>query len=181
MAFFPGLDANFRRFIGEQKVFFVATAPREGRVNVSPKGLDTLIVIDEHTLAYLDLTGSGNETAAHIEDNGRLTVMFCSFDEKPLILRVYGTGEVVHPRDPHWPEWCARFAERAGTRQVIVLHVESVQTSCGWAVPRYELIGERATLEERTRARGPDSVAEHWRRNNQTSIDGLPTRLLADD
>jgi len=180
MAFLDCLDDNLGRFIDKQHVFFVATAPGSGRVNLSPKGLDTLVRVDHHTVMYLDLTGSGNETAAHIEDNGRLTIMLCSFSQKPLILRLYGLGEVVHRRDARWQELYARFDPHPGARQIIVLHIDAVQTSCGWGVPLYDWVGERPTLTEYTRSAGEEAIQNNWRDHNQTSIDGLPTRLLSD-
>jgi len=181
MAFLDSLTDALGRFIDKQPVFFVATAPQQGRVNVSPKGLDTFRRVDHRTVMYLDLTGSGNETAAHIEDNGRLTIMFCSFSEKPLILRLYGRGEVVHHRHDRWAELYGEFDPHPGARQIIVLHIQQVQTSCGFGVPRCNFVGERSTLTEYTERAGAEGIANNWRDHNQDSIDGLPTRLLSDD
>ena len=175
--FFPRLDENIRAFIGEQKVFFTATAPEDGRINLSPKGMDTFRCIDDRTVAYLDLTGSGNETAAHLAENGRLTVMFCSFGEKPLILRLYGRGRVVRPGEGEWDSLRGHFPALPGERQIIVLEVESGQTSCGFAVPVYELKGERQMLVEWTLNKGEDGIREYRREKNRVSIDGLPTYL----
>lgn len=180
MVFLDRLNDNFSRFIDEQPVFFVATAPRQGRVNVSPKGLDTFRRFDDQTVMYLDLTGSGNETAAHIEDNGRLTIMFCSFTDKPLILRLYGRGEVVHRRHDRWQELYAQFEPHPSARQIIVLRIDQVQTSCGHGVPQCEFKSERPTLTERAHAIGEEAIRRNWRDHNQLSIDGLPTRLLSD-
>jgi hypothetical protein len=174
------LDDNLAGFIDKQRVFFVATAPRAGRVNVSPKGLDTFRRLDHQTVLYLDLTGSGNETAAHIEDNGRLTIMFCSFSENPLILRLYGRGEVIHRRDARWDGLYALFEPHPSARQMIRLRIEAVQTSCGHGVPRCEVVSERPTLTERAHALGEEAIRRNWRTKNQTSIDGLPTGLLSD-
>ena len=172
------LDATLVAFIGEQKIFFTATAPGEGRVNVSPKGIDTFRCLDHHTVAYLDLTGSGNEASAHLLENGRMTVMFCSFDAKPLILRLYGRGRVVRPRDTEWPTLLAHFDCLPGQRQIVVLTIESVQTSCGFAVPRFDFRAHRPTLVEWSEKVGPAGIEEYWREKNQTSIDGLPTALV---
>lgn len=175
--FFSELDDSIRKFIREQKIFFTATAPADGRINLSPKGMDTFRCLDERTVAYLDLTGSGNETAAHLLENGRMTIMFCSFSEKPLILRLYGRGRVVRPRDAEWDALHGHFVPAPGERQIVVLHVESGQTSCGFAVPVYELKQERPMLTEWTAKKGEDGIRNYWLEKNQTSIDGLPTRL----
>jgi hypothetical protein len=171
---------DLRAFIAAQKVFFTATAPCEGRINLSPKGLDTFRVLDERTVGYLDLTGSGNETAAHIAADGRLTLMMCSFDAKPLILRLYGRGQVVRPRDAEWKSLRPCFPALPGERQIILLRVESLQTSCGFGVPLMGASEERQTLLEWGGKKGADSIAQYQREKNQVSIDGLPTRLFAD-
>ncbi len=175
--FFSELNDTLRAFIGEQKIFFTATAHAEGRINLSPKGMDTFRCLDAQRVAYLDLTGSGNETAAHLLADGRMTIMFCSFSERPLILRIYGRGRVVRPRDAEWEELHARFDPMSGERQIVVLEVESAQTSCGFAVPVYELKEERGMLTEWTEKKGPQGIEDYWREKNQTSIDGLPTHL----
>jgi hypothetical protein len=175
--FYKQLDDNLRNFISEQKIFFTASAPETGRINLSPKGMDTFRCIDNRTVAYLDLTGSGNETAAHIIENGRLTIMFCSFNEKPLILRLYGNGRVVRPKDGEWESFYSHFRSMPGERQIIVLEIESAQTSCGFGVPVFELKKERPTLTEWTIKKGDDGIKEYWKVKNQTSIDGLPTFL----
>ncbi|HEV7860555.1 MAG TPA: pyridoxamine 5'-phosphate oxidase family protein [Pyrinomonadaceae bacterium] len=175
--FYTQLDETLRSFIGEQKIFFTATAPEQGRINLSPKGMDTFRLIDERTVAYLDLTGSGNETAAHLIENGRLTIMFCSFSESPLILRLYGTGRVVRAHDEEWESLHSHFRAMPGERQIIVLHLEAAQTSCGFAVPVYELKEERPMLIEWTMKKGEEGIRDYWKEKNQTSIDGLPTHL----
>jgi len=144
--FLNKIDDQIRRFIAGQKMFFTASAPQDGRVNISPKGIDTFRCLDDETVFYLDLTGSGNETAAHIAENGRLTIMFCSFAGKPLILRLYGRGEVVRPSSEKWNDLAVNFADFAGSRQIIVLHVESLQTSCGFGVPLYEFVEHRKQI-----------------------------------
>lgn len=146
------LDEGLIQFIQEQKMFFVATAPssEEGYVNTSPKGYHTFAVLDENTVAYLDYPGSGNETARHILENGMLTIMFCSFEERPMILRLLGKGKVIEKGTPQFDEYAPRFPERYGewTRQIIVLHIEKVKSSCGEAVPFYQYAGERESLHE---------------------------------
>lgn len=175
--FLPSISPQIAEFIRQQPVFFVATAAAEGRVNCSPKGNDTLRVLNDKTVAYLDLTGSGSETSAHVLADGRLTIMFCSFGERPLILRLYGRGEVVKPGDAKWDELLAHFTELPGQRQIIVLHVESLQTSCGMAVPRMELIEPRNELLNWAEKKGPAALAEYRAKKNRLSIDGLETAL----
>src|SRR5262245_37370951 len=140
--FFERLSPALIDFIQRQKLFFVATVPPlvEGRINLSPKGMDTLRVLSDDTIAYLDLTGSGNETATHLrhDPHHRITVMFCSFDEKPLILRLYCRGEVARQQDPAWADLSRHFPTFPGTRQIIVVKIQSGQTSCGFGVPMYE-------------------------------------------
>jgi len=176
--FYPALTDELRSFIARQKLFFTASAAAEGRINLSPKGMDSLRCLDDHTVAYLDVTGSGNETAAHLLADGRLTLMFCSFDTQPLILRLYGRGRVVRPRDEEWESLFKRFEPLPGARQIMVVNIESAQTSCGYGVPRFELIGERETLRRWAENKGPQGLQDYWRDKNQTSIDGLPTHIL---
>jgi hypothetical protein len=178
--FYTELNEMLQEFIAEQHLFFTATAPTAGRLNLSPKGMDTFRCIDPKTVAYLDLTGSGNETAAHLTENGRMTLMFCSFAEKPLILRLYGYGQVIQPRHQAWTDFYPLFEPIPGARQIIVLNIDSVQTSCGFAVPRYEFKGRRETLVQWTNKQGEESVVKYRREHNQKSIDGLPTKLFED-
>lgn len=175
--FHSQLDETLQSFIYEQKLFFTATAPSTGRVNLSPKGMDTFRCLNLKTVAYLDLTGSGNETSAHLLENGRMTIMFCSFSDAPLILRLYGLGRVVRPRDAAWRNLHSWFYPTVGERQIIVLDIESVQTSCGFAVPVYELKQERTRLAEWATKKGEEGIKKYWQEKNQTSIDGLPTHL----
>ena len=148
MEVFDRISDDLAAFIVAQPLFFVATAPLEGgHVNLSPKGLDTLRVIDPTTVAYLDLTGSGNETSAHMAENGRLTIMLCSFDSKAMILRLYGRGRTVLPTHAEFSALRPHFADLPGERQIIVLDVERVQTSCGYAVPLFDYRGDRETLQ----------------------------------
>ncbi len=179
--FYDELTSELVQFIAEQQLFFTATAPIDGRINLSPKGMDTFCCISSKEVAYLDLTGSGNETSAHLAQNGRMTVMFCSFSQSPLILRLYGTGCVMRPRDPLWSEYLAYFEVKSGVRQIMRLAIESVQTSCGFGVPLYEYQGDRPQLLDWAAAKGPTGIAQYWQAKNQRSIDGLPTHLAAEE
>lgn len=176
-AFFAALNDQQRHFIAAQPIFFIASAPGEGRVNLSPKGMDTFRVLGDNRVAYLDLTGSGNETAAHLLQNGRVTVMFCSFGEKPLILRLYGRGQVLHPGQPAYELLAPLFPVLAGTRQIVDIEVEQVQTSCGFAVPRMALVEERPTLIDWAAKKGEEAMHTYRQTKNRQSIDGLPTGL----
>lgn len=178
--FYPALEARHRDFIAAQKLFFTATGTASGRLNLSPKGMDSLRVLSDNRVAYLDLTGSGNETAAHLKHDGRMTLMWCSFDADPLILRLYGRGRSVRRQDAEWGKLHSHFAALPGERQLIVLDIESVQTSCGYAVPMYTYQGERDTLARWAEKKGPVGLLDYWREKNQVSIDGLPTNLLED-
>jgi hypothetical protein len=178
--FYPHLDTQHRAFIGAQNIFFTATAPASGRINLSPKGMNSLRVLDDKRVAYLDLTGSGNETAAHLKHDGRMTILFCSFCAEPLILRLDGRGRVVRRQDAAWADLRSRVPALPGERQIILLDIESVQTSCGYAVPLYDYRGERDTLMRWAEKKGPIGLLDYWRENNRVSIDGLPTGLLED-
>jgi len=178
--FYSDLDASLQNFIKEQKIFFTATAPQKGRINLSPKGIDTFRCIDNKTVAYLDLTGSGNETSAHLNEDSRMTIMFCSFSDNPLILRLYGQGKVIRPRDKQWQTFYSLFKPLPGERQIIVLEVDSAQTSCGFGVPVYEFKEERKTLIEWANKKVEQGIYEYWEAKNLKSIDGLPTKLLED-
>src|SRR5262245_16371690 len=178
--FYTELNQTLREFIGAQHIFFHASAPNHGRINLSPKGLDTFRILNDQRVAYLDLTGSECETAAHLAENGRLTIMFCSFEEKPLILRLYGRGSVVRRRDAQWQEMRKHFPTLPGERQIIVLDIESIMTTCGFAVPLYEFKSHRDQLSEFTCKMGEKRMDEYRQERNQTSIDGLPTYLLED-
>ena len=140
------LEEPLQQFIRQQKMFFVATATAEGRINLSPKGLDTFRILDSQRVAWLNLTGSGNETAAHLQTHPRMTIMFNAFEGKPMILRLYGQAKVIHQGDVEWETAAGLFPDMAGTRQIIEMQIESVQTSCGMAVPLYEYQGQRDEL-----------------------------------
>jgi len=171
------IDDRLRSFIEAQHVFFVATAPlaADGRVNVSPKGVDgTFAVVDEHTVAYLDLTASGAETIAHLRENGRITLMFCAFDGPPNVVRLHGRGRVVTLYDDEYAAWAPRFTEHRGARAVIVVDVERVSDSCGYGVPLLDYTGKRDLLPPFMDRKGAEGQAAYRRRKNRTSIDGLP-------
>ena len=175
--FYSQLTPELKTFIQTQKIFFTATAPISGRINLSPKGIDTFRCIDTNTVAYLDLTGSGNETGAHLYENGRITIMFCSFDENPLILRLYGRGEVINKNSDRFNELHDLFPDTPGERQIILLNIESVQTSCGFGVPLYEFKEERQTLINWAAKKGKSGIKQYQKQKNLQSIDGLPTNL----
>lgn len=178
--FYTEIHSSLQEFIKDQKIFFTATAPEQGRINLSPKGIDTFRCIDSRTVAYLDLTGSGNETAAHLIENGRITIMFCSFSEQPMILRLYGQGRVIHPRDQEWQTVSSLFDSLPGKRQIMMIDVESVQTSCGYGVPLYELKEERQMIIDWATKKGEQGIKDYWEAKNLKSIDGLPTQLFED-
>jgi hypothetical protein len=178
---FAFIEAKHHEFILQQHVFFAASAAAEGRVNVSPKDAAALRILSPNRVAYLDQTGSGNETAAHLLVNGRLTLMFCAFAGAPLILRLYGQGWTL-PRGSHAYSDLLASAfsneERSGSRQIVVLDIDLVQTSCGYGVPLYEYVAERHTLTRWAEAKGEAGLEEYRRSNNAFSIDGFPTGIL---
>ena len=172
------LDKTHRAFIEAQHLYFVGTAGAEGFVNVSPKGMDSFRILDDSTIAWLNLTGSGNETAAHVLENGRMTVMFCSFDKQPMIMRLYGQAVAFYPRDARWAELAALFPENIGARQIFVLDLDLVQTSCGYAVPYYEYKGERPTLSKWADNHGESGVKEYWADKNTRSMNDKDTGIF---
>ena len=176
--FYETISDELKQFIGEQHIFFVATAPDNGRINLSPKGMNSFKVLGDSEVAFLNVTGSGNETAAHLVQNSRMTIMFCSFEKRPLILRLYGQGQAIHQYDDEWEAMFSLFEPLPGARQIIKMNVESVQTSCGFAIPFMSFEGERDTLKKWTHNRGEDGLAAYWEEKNTVSIDGDPTYLL---
>ncbi len=181
---FASIESKHREFILRQRLFFVASAAEGARVNVSPKSVEALRLLDERSAVYLDRTGSGNETAAHLRADGRLTFMFCAFEGAPMILRLYGRGRVLARRSPAYDLLLrAEYGgqEPPGARQIVRLDVESVQTSCGFAVPLFDYVGERDTLDRWARAKGEEGVEAYQREKNIRSIDGLPTGLFEDE
>jgi Pyridoxamine 5'-phosphate oxidase len=175
MEFFDSLTDKHRAFITAQPMFFVATAAADGRINLSPKGYDAFRVLDDRTVAYLDLGGSGNETHAHLAADGRITIMFNAFDRTALILRIYGRGRSVLPQDAEWDALAAQFTLLPGTRQIFVIDIGSIQTSCGWGVPMMVLERERETLKKAHRQSDPGEWEAKMALRTR-SIDGLPTR-----
>jgi hypothetical protein len=169
------IDARLEEFIGRQRLFFVGTAPDapDGHLNISPKGLDTFRILGPKSVAYLDLTGSGVETIAHLRENGRITILFCAFEGRPLILRLYGRGRVVEPGDDEWADLIALFPDYPGARSVIVADVERIGDSCGFAVPLYEFKGDRSQLIDFAAGKGPEGMEQYRAKKNRMSIDGL--------
>lgn len=174
---YPGFTDDHIRFISAQPLFFVATAAPEGRINLSPKGCDSLRVDGPNRLLWLNMTGSGNETAGHLLQSTRMTVMWCSFGARPTIMRAYGTARAVHHNDADWDAIVGQFAESASNRQVFDMAVDMVQTSCGFGVPKMTEVGPRGIMENLAEQRGLDGTHEFWREHNLTTIDGLPTGL----
>lgn len=172
------LSESLRVFIAAQKVFFVGTATADSRVNVSPKGMDTLRVLSNNRVVWLNLTGSGNETAAHVQQDPRMTLMFCAFDGAPLILRLYGTARVIHQNDQEWPALYAHFTPLPGARQIFDLAIELVQTSCGFGVPYLTYKEERPLLADWAAKKGDEGLQNYWQEKNQVSIDNIPTHII---
>lgn len=167
-------------FIVKQKMFFVASAPlsAEGHVNLSPKGIDSFRVLSPNKVAYMDIIGSGNETSAHMVENGRITFMFCAYEGPPNILRLYGKGHTVLPGDPEWGNLSGFFELQLATRQIIVGEIDKVQTSCGFSVPLYEYMGERDHAQKWADTKGAEGLETYKKEKNRISIDGLPTALF---
>lgn len=170
------ISENHKSFIDAQKIFFVATAAPEGRVNLSPKGMDSLRIVDANRVVWLNLTGSGNETAAHLAESPRMTLMFCSFESEPKILRLYGTAREVQPGDAEWEDYYRHFAPMNGVRQIFDMNVDLVQTSCGFAVPFFEYQGEREMLTAWAQRKGPEGIEKYWKEKNSVSLDGKPIK-----
>jgi len=177
--FFDSILDQHKKFIDHQKIFFVATAPlnAEGHVNLSPKGMDTFRVFPGNKVAYLDIIGSGNETSAHLLENGRLTFMFCAFDGPPNILRLYGNGYTVLPGQAEWSELSKHFNIVLATRQIIVADIYKVQTSCGFSVPYYTYNGERDHAQKWAESKGAEGLEKYKAKKNLESLDALPTAL----
>ena len=178
---FPSIDKRLQDFIEEQHMFFTGSAAPDGRVNISPKGMDSLRVLGPNRILWRNATGSGNETAGHLKAINRMTLMWCSFTLKPMILRTFGSARTIHPRDADWTDLNAHFPPFDGARQLYDMRIEMVQTSCGYAVPFFDNPRPRDTLKKWTADRGPEGVHTFWGTRNQTTIDGLPTGILADE
>ena len=168
---------DHKEFILNQKIFFVGTAASTGRVNISPKGMDTLRVINNNKVVWLNLTGSGNETAAHLLKDDRMTIMFCAFEGKPLILRLYGKAKIYHPRDAVYKERISLFPQIIGSRQIIEMEIDLVQTSCGTAVPFLDFKEERSHWRSWAEKQGEERLKTYWKERNSTSIDNFDTNI----
>ena len=175
---YDSIPEKLQEFIKAQKIFFVATATNDSRVNLSPKGMDSFRILDKNRVVWLNLTGSGNETAAHLLEHNRITVMFCAFEGNPMILRVFGTAKAYHPRDKEYSELIDMFPKQTGTRQLIDINIEMVQTSCGMAVPYLDFKKERRQLESWADDKGEDGILEYWKEKNIASLDGKPTGIF---
>ncbi|MDD2658677.1 MAG: pyridoxamine 5'-phosphate oxidase family protein [Methylococcales bacterium] len=172
------LSEKHIRFITEQKIFFVGTATAESRVNISPKGMDSFRVLGNSRVVWLNVTGSGNETSAHVQQDQRMTVMFCAFDGEPLILRLYGSAKVIHKSDPEWNSLFPLFTPLSGARQIFDITIELVQTSCGMAVPYFSYAGDRELLSDWAKRKGDEGLKHYWEEKNKMSIDGIPTHIV---
>ena len=175
--FYDKITLRIQHFIEAQKVFFVATAPKNGRINLSPKGMDSFRVLNENRVAWLSVTGSGNETSAHLLEDNRITIMFCAFEGAPNILRLYGKAKEILPNDTEWDSLITLFPSLTGTRQIFDITIESAQTSCGMSIPFYEYKEERNQLLDWAEEKGQDNIEQYWKDRNQTSIDGLDTKF----
>lgn len=175
---FPLLSESHQQFITAQKIFFVGTAMEGGRVNVSPKGMDSLVVMGSDRVIWLNTTGSGNESSAHVQVNPRMTLMFCAFEGNPLILRLYGTARVIHTGDEEWEELIDFFKPLPGARQIFDVKLELVQSSCGWSIPFFDYVGERELLNEWATGKGEEGIHQYWEQKNQVSLDGIATHIV---
>jgi hypothetical protein len=177
--FYETITDDIHEFILKQHMFFVATAPlsADGHVNLSPKGLDAFRILSANQVAYLDMTGSGNETSAHITENGRITFMFCAFEGAPNIVRLYGVGRTILPDTPEWDALISIFTVHTGVRQIIIADISLTQTSCGYAVPFYDYVGERETLIKYWENKGEEKKLAYHQEKNACSLDKLPTPI----
>jgi hypothetical protein len=178
MAEFERIEPEARAFLEEQKIFFVGTAAPEGRINIAAKDMKSLRVLDPNRILWLNLTGAENETAAHLIESTRMTLMWCSFEKRPLVLRAYGSARAIHPHDAEWEICAAALPPMPGARQYVDLDVDFVLTSCGFGVPLFEFAGYRDTLHRWAVGRGEQGLKEHWAKWNSKSLDGKPTGLL---
>lgn len=180
---FPKLDDKHNAFIMRQHIFFTASAAKDSHINVSPRSTDYFRIIDENRVLYLDRTGSGNETAAHMMADGRMTIMFCAVEGPPQILRLYGTGEIIHRNTPEFAALAAQYFDNnlpLGSRQIVRLKFHLVKTSCGYGVPLFDYKDERASIDNWEQNKGVDGIADYWAEKNQVSMDGMPTGIFSD-
>jgi hypothetical protein len=170
------ITPELRDWIERQRMFFVATAPLagDGLVNCSPRGLDCLRITGPTEVAWLDLTGSGAETIAHVRENGRIVLMFCAFEGPPKIVRLHGTADILTPERPGWAELIDRFPPDDGARAIIRVRASRISDSCGFGVPTYTFVADRDTLPRWAEAKGPEAIAAYQREKNAVSLDGLP-------
>ncbi|MEA2048051.1 MAG: pyridoxamine 5'-phosphate oxidase family protein [Campylobacterota bacterium] len=175
---FDKINEEHKAFILNQKMFVIGSAGADGFINVSPKGMDSLKIIDENTVVWLNYTGSGNETSAHVQENGRMTIMFNSYDKAPLILKLYGDASVIHETDKRWDEMVAHFETHVGSRQFFEMKVELVLTSCGYGVPLYAFKGERNTLKKWAEKKGREGIRLYWSENNVKTLNGVETHIM---
>ena len=170
------ITPEMTEWVQKQHIFFVSTAPLagDGHINCSPKGLDTFRILGPKSVAYLDMTGSGGETIAHLRENGRIVFMFCAFDGPPKIVRFHGTGRVVLPTSPEWSELQGMFPEYPGTRSIICAEISRVSDSCGYSVPQFEFTEDRDQLQRWAQTKRPEGLSVYRKQKNTCSIDGLP-------
>jgi len=173
------ISDQLKQFIDNQKIYFVGTATADSRVNISPKGMDSLRVLNKNRVAWLNVTGSGNETSAHVQQKPRMTIMFAAFDGAPMILRLYGAAKVIHKNDAEWKELSTLFEPTPGARQIFDLTVDLVQTSCGMGVPFFDYVEERNLLDDWAVKIGDEGIKEYWAQKNQLSLDGKPTNIIS--
>ncbi|WP_019276165.1 pyridoxamine 5'-phosphate oxidase family protein [Vibrio coralliilyticus] len=176
---FSELSDKHISFIEQQKLYFVGTAADRGSVNLSPKGGDSLRVISPTQIAWLNLTGSGNESAAHVLNNPRMTLMFCAFEGAPLILRAYGQASVLHNKDAEWKKYVSLFPESVAARQIFILDINMVQSSCGMSVPYFGYEGDREDLAKWSEKQGTEGIEKYWLKKNQKSIDGFESEIAS--
>ncbi len=169
---FPNIEDKQMEFMKAQQMFFVATATQDSRINLSPKGLDSLRILGKNRVIWLNLTGSGNETAAHLPHDNRMTIMFCAFEGSPLILRLYGHARMILTSDEQWDELYAHFDPLPGARQIFDMSVDLVHTSCGFGVPCYDFTGDRPVLNRWAEKKGDAGIRDYWRDKNSISLDG---------
>jgi hypothetical protein len=178
---FDQISDDHRIFIQAQHMFFCGTAAADGQVNISPKGMDSLRVLGENRIIWRNLTGSGNETAGHLARLNRMTLMWCGLETRPMILRAYGTARTLHPRDAEFEALNAHFPPALGARQLYDMQVEMVQSSCGYAIPFFDHVGERDVLTKWTENKGESGIQTYWGQKNRVTIDGMPTYIIEDD
>jgi hypothetical protein len=171
------LNNSVKDFIAKQKIFFVATATANSRVNLSPKGMDSFKVLDNNRIIWLNVTGSGNETSAHIQENPRMTIMWTAFEGKPLILRLYGSAKIISPNDKDWQKLYANFKPLAGARQIFDVQIDLVQTSCGMGTPFFDYVEQREQLNEWAKNKGEQGIKDYWDEKNSISIDGKEIKI----